>query len=168
MKIVGIFFLLTNASTSFLNVVNGFVLPTAPVSIGIGRSRSDPALSSLTTTTTTTTTTTQIFGIPKMFRWLTDQYPNINRRLSEGLTPNLQVDNFYLDMNGIIHPCTHGNAEGQIIVLDETAMFKKIFLYVDRYVPCHMWNSLLGHYSLLGCLDLPSSFLSHSHHSFAS
>ena len=79
-------------------------------------------------------TSTQLFGIPKMFRWLTDQYPNINRRLSEGLTNDLQVENFYLDMNGIIHPCTHGNAEGQIIVLDETAMFKKIFLYVDRYV----------------------------------
>jgi XRN 5'-3' exonuclease N-terminus len=79
-------------------------------------------------------TTTQLYGIPKMFRWLTDQYPNINRRLSEGLTSDLQVDNFYLDMNGIIHPCTHGNAEGKIIVLDETAMFKKIFLYVDRYV----------------------------------
>jgi 5'-3' exoribonuclease 1 len=75
---------------------------------------------------------TQLYGIPKMFRWLTDQYPNINRRLSEGLTNDIKVDNFYLDMNGIIHPCTHGNAEGEIIVLDETAMFKKIFSYVDR------------------------------------
>jgi 5'-3' exonuclease len=34
--------------------------------------------------------------------------------------------------SGIIHPATHGNAEGEIIVLDETAMFRKIFLYVDR------------------------------------
>lgn len=93
-----------------------------------------PRISNILPTVTTTTTTTQLHGIPKMFRWLTDQYPNINRRLSEGLTSDLKVDNFYLDMNGIIHPCTHGNAEGQIIVLDETAMFKKIFLYVDRYV----------------------------------
>ena len=76
---------------------------------------------------------TSLFGIPKMFRWLTDQYPDIiNRQLEEGLAPDLDVDSFYLDMNGIIHPCTHGNAEGEIIVLDETAMFKKIFLYVDR------------------------------------
>lgn len=80
----------------------------------------------------TTTTTTTLFGIPKMFRWLTDQYPNINRRINEGLSSKIQVDNLYLDMNGIIHPCTHGNAEGVVIVLDETAMFKKIFLYVDR------------------------------------
>jgi 5'-3' exonuclease len=76
---------------------------------------------------------TALFGIPKMFRWLTDQYPDIiNRQLDEGLAADLEVDSFYLDMNGIIHPCTHGNAEGELIVLDETAMFKKIFLYVDK------------------------------------
>lgn len=72
-----------------------------------------------------------LFGIPKMFRWLTDQYPNINSRLNEGLGTDKIVDNFYLDMNGIIHPCTHGNSD-EIVVLDETAMFKKIFSYVDR------------------------------------
>lgn len=75
---------------------------------------------------------TELNGIPKMFRWLTDQYPNINSRLSEGLSSDKVVDNFYLDMNGIIHPCTHGNNNDEIIVLDETAMFKKIFGYVDR------------------------------------
>ncbi len=70
-----------------------------------------------------------------MFRWLTDQYPDVlNRQLEQGLSDDLIVDNFYLDMNGIIHPCTHGNNEGEIVILDETAMFKKIFLYVDRYV----------------------------------
>jgi len=77
-------------------------------------------------------TPTTLFGIPKMFRWLTDQYPNINRRLTEGLNDDKIVDNFYLDMNGIIHPCTHGNSQDEIVVLDETAMFKKIFGYVDR------------------------------------
>jgi len=77
-------------------------------------------------------TSTSLFGIPKMFRWLTDQYPNINSRLNEGLPPDRHVDNFYLDMNGIIHPCTHGNNQDEIVVLDETAMFKKIFGYVDR------------------------------------
>jgi 5'-3' exoribonuclease 1 len=64
-----------------------------------------------------------------MFRWLTDQYPEIvNRELNELGS----VDNFYLDMNGIIHPCTHGNNDVEQVLLDETAMFKKIFLYVDR------------------------------------
>ncbi len=75
---------------------------------------------------------TELYGIPKMFRWLTDQYPNINSRLSEGLSSDKVVDNFYLDMNGIIHPCTHGNNQDDIVILDETLMFKKIFGYVDR------------------------------------
>ena len=92
----------------------------------------------------TTTTSTSLFGIPKMFRWLTDQYPNIiNSRLTEGLSPDTNVDNFYLDMNGIIHPCTHGNAEGEIIYLDETAMFKKIFMYIDRLYKMVQPNEIL-------------------------
>ena len=92
-----------------------------------------PPSSSSSATTTPTTTTTTLFGIPKMFRWLTDQYPDIlSRQLEDGLREDLNIDNFYLDMNGIIHPATHGNNNDEIIVLDETAMFKKIFLYVDR------------------------------------
>ena len=88
--------------------------------------------------------TTALFGIPKMFRWLTDQYPDIiNNRLEEGLSQDVEVDNFYLDMNGIIHPCTHGNNENELIFLDETAMFKKIFLYVDRLYKMVQPNQVL-------------------------
>lgn len=73
-----------------------------------------------TGTASSATSSTALQGIPKMFRWLTDQYPDIlNRQLeAEGLAEDISVDNFYLDMNGIIHPCTHGNAEGEIIILD--------------------------------------------------
>lgn len=86
----------------------------------------------ITSTSSSQSSSTALYGIPKMFRWLTDQYPNIlNRRLNSGgsIPP---IDNFYLDMNGIIHPCTHGNNEEEITILDETEMFKKIFGYVDR------------------------------------
>ena len=84
-----------------------------------------------TPSTLTKSSRTQLNGIPKMFRWLTDQYPDIVNRQLEELA---DVDYFYLDMNGIIHPCTHGNGNenGEVVLLDETAMFKRIFLYVDR------------------------------------
>lgn len=94
-----------------------------------------PSLSSPTTPPprrSHATSSTSLSGIPKMFRWLTDRYPQINRRLSEGLPDDAIVDNFYLDMNGIIHPCTHGNVDDEIVVLDEREMFRKIFGYVDR------------------------------------
>ena len=49
-------------------------------------------------------------GIPKFYRWLSERYPLINQDVrSEIEMP--EVDNLYLDMNGIIHPCTHGNSD---------------------------------------------------------
>ncbi len=43
----------------------------------------------------------------------------------------VQVDNFYLDMNGIIHTCTHSNND-RLIALNEKEMFQRIFAYTDR------------------------------------
>ena len=40
------------------------------------------------------------------------------------------VDNFYLDMNGIIHNCTHSN-QGVVTSNSETIMFSKIFDYIN-------------------------------------
>lgn len=40
------------------------------------------------------------------------------------------IDNFYLDMNGIIHNCTHGNDPDTKLTEDE--MIKKIFRYLDK------------------------------------
>eukprot|EP00934_Nitzschia_sp_Nitz4_P006965 Nitzschia sp. Nitz4//scaffold141_size107518//35241//37253//NITZ4_004273-RA/size107518-processed-gene-0.107-mRNA-1//1//CDS//3329536279//6955//frame0 len=67
-----------------------------------------------------------------MFRWLTDEYPHILNRNLDGFRKGTKVDNLYLDMNGIIHPCTHNNEDKKVVYLDEKAMFRKIFTYVDN------------------------------------
>lgn len=67
-------------------------------------------------------------GIPKFYRWLSERYPLLNQPTDVGETP--VVDNLYLDMNGIIHNCTHGNTPGQ--KLTEAEMVAKIFTYLDK------------------------------------
>jgi len=94
-------------ATPMTGMVHGFVVPTgtttAPRLSSIVTPKTQKTTTTTTTTRTTTTTTststTALYGIPKMFRWLTDQYPDIvNRQLEQGLSEDLQVENFYLDM----------------------------------------------------------------------
>ena len=59
--------------------------------------RIDPSDRARVTHSSSAQSSTALMGIPKMFRWLTDQYPNIlNRRLGSA-TSIPHVDNFYLD-----------------------------------------------------------------------
>lgn len=49
-------------------------------------------------------------GIPSFYRWLVSKYPKIVSEAVEdekGGHALMEFDNFYLDMNGIIHPCFH-------------------------------------------------------------
>lgn len=48
-------------------------------------------------------------GVPNLYRWLSERYPLINRPVDESM-PMPEVDNFYLDANGILHKSTHGDA----------------------------------------------------------
>ena len=51
-------------------------------------------------------------GVPNLYRWLSERYPLINRAVDETM-PMPEVDNFYLDANGILHKSTHGDAGAQ-------------------------------------------------------
>ena len=88
-------------------------------------------------------------GVPAFFRWLSTKYPKIIAPVLEDLPREIdgetipadttkanpngeEFDNLYLDMNGIVHPCTHpedGNAPK-----NEEEMMTAIFKYTDRVV----------------------------------
>ncbi|XP_068565193.1 5'-3' exoribonuclease 2 isoform X2 [Cebidichthys violaceus] len=86
-------------------------------------------------------------GVPAFFRWLSRKYASIivhcveekgkecnGVRVPVDTTkpnPNeVEFDNLYLDMNGIIHPCTH--PEDKAAPKNEDEMMVAIFEYIDR------------------------------------
>jgi len=73
-------------------------------------------------------------GVPRFFRWLSERYPLINQTITSNTLPP-EFDNLYLDMNGIIHNCTHpsnGNHEASGDALTEREMMLGIFHYIDK------------------------------------
>ena len=91
-------------------------------------------------------------GVPAFYRWLSEKYPKICQDVLEervqlagndgsirvpfdATKPNpsgLEVDNLYIDMNGIIHPCSHPEHGPQ--PKNEQEMYENVCLYVDRLV----------------------------------
>ncbi|KIE00565.1 exonuclease Kem1, partial [Metarhizium majus ARSEF 297] len=70
-------------------------------------------------------------GVPKFFRWLSERYPAISQLIAENRIP--EFDCLYLDMNGIIHNCTHKDAgEDVSFRLSEEEMFIRIFNYIEH------------------------------------
>lgn len=67
-------------------------------------------------------------GVPRFFRWVSERYPLINREIRDETVP--EIDNLYLDMNGIIHRCSHGDTPET--GFDEDRCMVAIFQYIDR------------------------------------
>ncbi|TEB10909.1 putative 5-3 exonuclease [Coprinellus micaceus] len=93
-------------------------------------------------------------GVPALFRWLSKKYPKIIYPVQEEdeievpdendepvtIPINMATDNpngvefdaLYLDMNGIVHPCTH--PEGKPAPETEEEMMVEVFKYTERVV----------------------------------
>lgn len=68
-------------------------------------------------------------GVPKFYRWISERYPCLSEVIKEYQVP--EFDNLYLDMNGIIHVCSHPNDEDPHFRITEEQIFADIFHYID-------------------------------------
>ncbi|GBC03146.1 hypothetical protein RclHR1_00050054 [Rhizophagus clarus] len=88
-------------------------------------------------------------GVPALFRWLSKKYPKIIEQvieenpievngvklpvdISKPNPNNIEFDNLYLDMNGIIHPCCH--PDNKPAPATEEDMMVEVMEYTERIV----------------------------------
>lgn len=69
-------------------------------------------------------------GVPKFFRYISERYPCLSELARENSIP--VFDNLYLDMNGIIHNCSHPDDGNIHFNISEEDMFKDICNYIDK------------------------------------
>ncbi|OWZ62180.1 hypothetical protein AYX15_05666 [Cryptococcus neoformans] len=71
-------------------------------------------------------------GIPKFFRWISERYPLTSQLITPNSIPTF--DNLYLDMNGIIHNCSHppSSENDPHFRITEEQMILAIFAYIDH------------------------------------
>lgn len=114
-------------------------------------------------------------GVPKFFRWLSERYPKINQRFASfpneetclghfqelppppvlppdplatcGLPP--PIDRLYIDMNGVIHGCSHNNTSLKEPISREE-IFQNVAYYLDRIVGDIVQPSQLVYLSIDG------------------
>ncbi|VBB32324.1 unnamed protein product [Acanthocheilonema viteae] len=69
-------------------------------------------------------------GVPKFYRWISERYPCLSEVVRDEQIP--EFDNLYLDMNGIIHGCSHPDDENLVSFrISEEQIFRDIFNYID-------------------------------------
>ncbi|XP_062594329.1 5'-3' exoribonuclease 1-like [Saccostrea cucullata] len=68
-------------------------------------------------------------GVPKFYRWVSERYPCLSETVKEFQIP--EFDNLYLDMNGIIHVCSHPEDDNPHFRITEEKIFKDIFHYLE-------------------------------------
>ncbi len=61
---------------------------------------------------------------------MSERYPAISQLIAENRIP--EFDCLYLDMNGIIHNCTHKDSDSPTFRMTEDEMFLAIFNYIEH------------------------------------
>ncbi|KAK3589531.1 hypothetical protein CHS0354_041655 [Potamilus streckersoni] len=68
-------------------------------------------------------------GVPKFYRWISERYPCLSEVVKEFQIP--EFDNLYLDMNGIIHVCSHPEDDNPHFRITEEKIFTDIMYYLE-------------------------------------
>ncbi|CAG9863353.1 unnamed protein product [Phyllotreta striolata] len=68
-------------------------------------------------------------GVPKFFRYISERYPCLSEVVKDYQIP--EFDHLYLDMNGIIHNCSHPNDDDPHFRISEETIFQDIFHYIE-------------------------------------
>ncbi|ELV13670.1 5'-3' exoribonuclease 1 [Tupaia chinensis] len=68
-------------------------------------------------------------GVPKFYRWISERYPCLSEVVKEHQIP--EFANLYLDMNGIIHQCSHPNDDDVHFRISDDKIFTDIFHYLE-------------------------------------
>ncbi|VDK85845.1 unnamed protein product [Litomosoides sigmodontis] len=68
-------------------------------------------------------------GVPKFYRWISERYPCLSEVVQDEQIP--EFDNLYLDMNGIIHGCSHSDDDDISFRITEEEIFRDICNYID-------------------------------------
>lgn len=68
-------------------------------------------------------------GVPKFYRWISERYPCLSEVVKEYQLP--EFDNLYLDMNGIIHTCSHPDDNNPHFRITEEKIFADVFHYIE-------------------------------------
>ena len=73
-------------------------------------------------------------GVPKFYRWLSERYPCLSEVVKEHQIP--EFDNLYLDMNGVIHICSHPNDDDPHFRITEEQVQRWVTLDVLHLHSC--------------------------------
>lgn len=69
-------------------------------------------------------------GVPSLYRWLTQRYPEI--KMKPDTEADTTIDNLYLDFNAVVHPCCNKSLENMADT--DSELYKNLESFLDEIV----------------------------------